>query len=166
MSEHRRDQKVEAVIALMVTSDTRTLETDETGKKALHLLEEEGHKVAEHIVVGNDTARIQEAFEGFLEDDRIQVIITSGGTGIGMRDKTVDAVSGYFDKRLEGFGELFRRLSYEEIGVAAMISRAVAGIADGKLIFCLPGSSGAMETALKRIILPALGHMLWELKRK
>lgn len=166
MSEHRRDQKVEAVIALMVTSDTRTLETDETGKKALHLLEEEGHKVAEHIVVGNDTARIREAFEGFLEDDRIQVIITSGGTGVGMRDKTVDAVSGYFDKRLEGFGELFRRLSYEEIGVAAMISRAVAGVADGKLIFCLPGSSGAMETALKRIILPALGHMLWELKRK
>ncbi len=166
MSEHRRDQKVEAVIALMVTSDTRTLETDETGKKALHLLEEEGHKVAEHIVVGNDTARIREAFEGFLEDDRIQVIITSGGTGVGMRDKTVDAVSGYFDKKLEGFGELFRRLSYEEIGVAAMISRAVAGVADGKLIFCLPGSSGAMETALKRIILPALGHMLWELKRK
>lgn len=166
MSEHRRDQKAEAVVALMVTSDTRTLKTDETGKKAIQLLEEEGHKVAKYIVVGNDTVRIREAFQGFLDDERIQMIITSGGTGIGMRDKTVDAVSGYFDKRLEGFGELFRRLSYEEIGVAAMISRATAGVADGKLVFCLPGSKGAMETALRRIILPALGHMLWELKRK
>jgi len=79
---------------------------------------------------------------------------------------TVDAVSEFFDRRLEGFGELFRQISYDEIGVMAMISRATAGIAEGKIVFCLPGSKGAMETALGKIIIPALGHMLWELQRK
>jgi molybdenum cofactor biosynthesis protein B len=166
MNEHRRDQVAEAVVALMVTSDTRKPETDETGKLAIKLLEDAGHVVAAYIIVENDTVKIKDALNGFLSDKRIQVIITSGGTGIGARDRTADAVSSCFDKEIEGFGELFRRLSYEEIGVAAMISGARAGVADGRLVFCLPGSKGAMETALSRVILPALGHMLWELNRK
>ena len=166
MHEHRRDQRAEAFFALLVTSDSRRPETDETGKTAVRLLEEEGHNVAAYMIVGNDTAKIQEAVEGFLEDDKIQVIITSGGTGIGPRDKTVDAVSALLEKRIEGFGELFRRLSYEEVGDAAIISRATAGVARGKLVFCLPGSRGAMELGLRRIVLPGLGHMLWELSRR
>ena len=166
LHEHRRDQKVEAVCALLVTSDIRRLETDETGRTAIRLLEEDGHSVAAYKIVRNDTALIQEAVKGFLDDERIQVIVTSGGTGIGPKDKTVDAVSAFLDKRMDGFGELFRRLSYEEVGDAAIISRATAGVAKGKLVFCLPGSRGAMELGLRKIILPGLGHMLWEVKRR
>lgn len=165
MLEHRRDQKAEAAVALMITSDTRTPENDETGKTAMRLLEEEGHRVAAYVIVENDAVRIKETFEGFTKDEMIQVIITSGGTGISSKDKTVDAVSSLFDKELPGFGELFRRLSFEEIGEAAMFSRATAGVIGRKLVFCLPGSRGAMDTALKKIILPGLGHMLWEVNR-
>ena len=165
MHEHRRDQKAEAVVALMITSDTRTPENDETGKTAIQLLEGAGHQVAAYVIVENDTAKIEETFRGFTNDGRTQVIITSGGTGISSRDKTVDAVSGLLDKELPGFGELFRRLSFDEIGEAAMFSRATAGIVGRKLVFCLPGSKGAMGTALKKIILPGLGHMLWEVNR-
>lgn len=165
MHEHRRDQKAEAAVALMITSDTRTPENDETGKTAMRLLEEEGHSVVAYVIVENDAIRIKETFEGFTKDEMIQVIITSGGTGISSKDKTVDTVSGLFDKELPGFGELFRRLSFEEIGEAAMFSRATAGVIGRKLVFCLPGSRGAMGTALKKIILPGLGHMLWEVNR-
>ena len=166
MQEHKRDQETRATFALIVTSDTRTPETDETGKRAIQLLEEAGHDVKAHVIVRNDTTQIKKALEGFVGDEGVQVIVTSGGTGIGAKDKTVDAVSKFFDRRLEGFGELFRQISYEEIGVMAMISRATAGIAGGKIIFCLPGSQGAVETAINKIIIPALGHMLWELKRQ
>lgn len=166
MQEHRRDQKAEAAVAILVTSDTRKPETDETGKKAIQLLESAGHKVKAHLIVSNDADEIKEAFNGFIDDEKIQVIITSGGTGIGPKDMTVDAVSGCFEKVIVGFGELFRRLSFEEIGMAAMISRAAAGVVGGKLVFCLPGSRGAMETALSKIIIPSMGHMLWELNRR
>jgi molybdenum cofactor biosynthesis protein B len=121
--------------------------------------------VTAYKIVPNDSERIGAVYAGFLEDEKIQVIITSGGTGISSRDRTVDEISPMFEKNLDGFGELFRRLSYDQIGEAAMFSRAIAGVAGGKLVFCLPGSRGAMETALKNIILPALGHMLWELNR-
>ena len=166
MEEHRRDQETKATVAVMVTSDTRTPDTDETGKRAVQLLEKAGYNVKAHVIVKNDIAQIREVFKGFFSDEGVQVIITSGGTGIGEKDKTVDAVSEFFERSLEGFGELFRQISYDEIGVMAMISRATAGIAGGKIVFCLPGSKGAIETALGKIIIPALGHMLWELQRK
>ena len=165
MNEHRRDQKANAVVALMVTSDTRTIETDETGKTAVRLLEAAGHRVSAHVIVPNDTGLIHEAYAGFLGDPDVQVIVTSGGTGISSKDKTVGAVSATFEKSIPGFGELFRRLSFDEISHAAMFSGAIAGTAHGKLVFCLPGSRGAMVTALEKIILPSLGHMLWELNR-
>ena len=165
MHEHRRDQKAEAVVALMITSDTRTPENDETGKTAKKLLEEAGHTIAAYIIIENDASRIAEAFNGFANDERIQIIITSGGTGIGSKDMTVDTVSPLFDKELPGFGELFRRFSFDEIGEAAMYSRATAGVIGRTLVFCLPGSRGAMKTALNKIILPGLGHMLWEVNR-
>jgi len=165
MEEHRRDQRAEAVCALLVTSDVRRTETDETGSTAVRLLEEGGHSVAAHVIVKNDTIQIREAVKGLLGDGRVQVVITSGGTGIGAKDRTVDAVTPLLDKRIEGFGELFRRLSYEEVGHSAILSRATAGVAGGKLVFCLPGSRNAVELALKEIIIPALGHMIWEVER-
>ncbi|MFB0543968.1 MAG: molybdenum cofactor biosynthesis protein B [Candidatus Bathyarchaeia archaeon] len=150
---------------MLVTSDTRTKETDETGKNAIRLLEEEGHEVHAYEIVSNDEEAIQEAVGRFLNDEKIEVIITSGGTGISSRDKTIEVVTGLLEKQVEGFGELFRRLSYEEIGEAAILSRAVAGTVGRKLIFSLPGSKGAVELGLRRIILPVLGHMLWEVSR-
>ena len=165
MEDHSRDQRVKAVAALLVTSDSRTIETDETGRAAVRLLREAGHRVSVHLIVPNDTDLIHEAYMGFLSDPDVQVIITSGGTGISSMDKTVDAVSATFEKLIPGFGELFRRLSFDEIGHAGMFSRATAGAAQGKLVFCLPGSKGAMRMALEKIILPSIGHMLWELNR-
>ncbi len=166
MHEHSRDQKAEAVCAVLVTSDTRRPETDETGKAAIRILEEGGHNVAVHEIVRNDMSQITDALKKLLDGDGVEVIITSGGTGIGAKDKTVEAVSGLLEKRIQGFGELFRRMSYDEVGEAAMISRATAGVASGKLIFCLPGSKNAVELGLRKIILPALGHMLWEMGRR
>jgi len=96
----------------------------------------------------------------------VRVIVTSGGTGIGAKDKTVDVAQPMFDKALPGFGEHFRRLSFDDVGLPGVWSRASAGVCRGKLVFCLPGSRGAVGTALKKIILPGLGHMLWELDRR
>ena len=163
--EHRRMTKEHAGCAVLVTSDTKTEKTDETGKHAIKLLEEAGHMVYAYEVVVNDKRAIQEAVRRFLSDERIEVVITSGGTGISSKDRTVEAVTELLDKRIEGFGELFRRLSYEELGGAAILSRATAGNVGRKLIFSLPGSKGAMELGLKKILLPVLGHLLWEVNR-
>lgn len=166
MQEHRRDQEIKAAFALIVTSDTRTEETDETGKAAIRLLEEAGHTVPAYLIVPNDAEEIREAVSGILEDDEVRVLITSGGTGVSPRDRTVDTVAELLERRLPGFGEHFRRLSYDEIGVPSIMSRALAGTAMGKLVFCLPGSRGAMRTALNEIILPGIGHWLWEMSRE
>ena len=100
-----------------------------------------------------------------LKDSKITVIVTSGGTGISKRDISTETITPLFDKKIEGFGELFRRFSFEEIGEAAMISRAVAGLVAGKLVFCLPGSKNAVKLALSRLILPGLGHIITEANR-
>lgn len=162
---HPRDQKVSTSFALLVTSDSRTLEDDETGKLAVQLIEEAGHKVTTRNIVPNDPEKIREwlkeAIAGYAP-----VIITSGGTGIGSVDVTVDTARSLFDKEMPGFGEHFRRLSVDEVGVPGLMSRSTAGVVGKKLIFCLPGSRGAMRTALNEIILPGIGHMLWELNRR
>ena len=165
MSDHKRNQKINANISLIITSNTRTFETDETGKLAIKLLEGEGHKIQDYVIVPNDAQEIAKAFENALNSAEIQVIITSGGTGISKLDKTVDTVSKTFEKELLGFGELFRRLSFSEIGAASMFSRSTAGLVKGKIVFCLPGSKGAMKTALEKIIMPTIGHLLWEVNR-
>ncbi|MCW4050456.1 MAG: molybdenum cofactor biosynthesis protein MoaB [Candidatus Bathyarchaeota archaeon] len=166
MSDHHpRDQKKETVFSILITSDTRTEKTDRTGKLARELIEEAGHSILDFSIVPNDAEKISEWIEKAIVSDA-GVIVTSGGTGIGVKDKTVDTASGLFEKTLPGFGEHFRRLSFEEVGLPGVWSRATAGVANGKLIFCLPGSKGAMRTALNKIILPGIGHMLWELNRK
>jgi len=165
VSEHPTHKKAPTTFALIVTSDTRTEREDETGRIAVGLIEADGHRVVSHTIIPNDAEKIKAEVQRMLLDDSVAVVVTSGGTGIGAKDKTVAAVAPLFEKEMIGFGELFRRISYDEIGGAAMMSRATAGIARGKLIFCLPGSRNAMKVALTKIILPNVGHMHWELNR-
>jgi molybdenum cofactor biosynthesis protein B len=165
VSEHKLNRKTQAVFALIITSDTRDPVHDETGRIAVDLIEAEGHKVANHIIVPNDSETIRAEIEKQLKDSAVQVVITSGGTGISSKDRTVDTATGLFERELPGFGELFRRFSYDEVNANVIISRSVAGVAKGKVIFCLPGSKNAVRVALSKIILPSLGHMLWELNR-
>jgi molybdenum cofactor biosynthesis protein B len=165
VSAHKLNRKTQAVFALIITSDTRDLKDDETGRTATELIEAEGHRVANRIIVPNDMGMIRAEIEKQLKDPIVQVIITSGGTGISSRDQTVDAATSLFEKYLPGFGELFRRFSYDEVNANVIMSRSIAGIANSKLVFCLPGSKNAVGLALSKIILPSLGHTLWELNR-
>ncbi|MBM3292471.1 molybdenum cofactor biosynthesis protein MoaB [Candidatus Bathyarchaeota archaeon] len=162
---HPREKKVNAGFGLIITTDSRTEKEDETGKSAISLLKENEHKIFHYSLIPNDPQKIKNELTLLLKDNSINVIITSGGTGISPKDKTVDALTPLFQKQLPGFGEYFRKLSYDEIGGSAIMSRAIGGIIDGKLIFCLPGSKNAVFLALTKIILPNLGHMLWEINR-
>jgi molybdenum cofactor biosynthesis protein B len=165
MRDHPRDQETNTTFAVLVTSDTRTVETDETGRMARKLIEDAGHNVKIYNLVPNDATEIEAWVRDAVRSDEARVIVTSGGTGIGAKDKTVDTVVGFLGKTLPGFGEHMRRLSYEEVGLPGVWSRSTAGVAGGKLVFCLPGSKGAVRLALEKIILPGVGHMLWELDR-
>jgi molybdenum cofactor biosynthesis protein B len=162
---HPRDQQVSAAFALVVTSDTRTAKEDESGRTAVDLVEGAGHTVAFRTLIPNDAERIRAEVRRLIGDPAVQVILTSGGTGIGAKDRTVDAVLPLLEKEMPGFGEAFRRLSFDEVGGSALLSRATAGAASGKLIYCLPGSKNAMALALGKLILPNLGHTLWEVNR-
>jgi molybdenum cofactor biosynthesis protein B len=165
MSEHDLHQKIKAIFAIIIVSDTRDEKTDESGRIAKELITSDGHQVLAYKIVSNDKTKIQTTAKEMLQNPKINVIVTSGGTGISKRDITVDTVSELLEKKIEGFGELFRKLSYEEIGEAAMISRAIAGTVNGKLVFCLPGSKNAVKLALDKLILPGLGHILKEANR-
>jgi molybdenum cofactor biosynthesis protein B len=163
--EHRRDQRTETTFAVLVVSDTRTKETDKSGKTAIHLVESEGHTVNAYDIIKNDESEVRAVISGYISDPSIRVILTSGGTGVGRKDITAHTIEPLLDKKLVGFGEHFRRLSLEEIGLAGIYSRALAGLIGNKAIFSLPGSKNAMVTALKEIILPSIGHLLWEVDR-
>jgi molybdenum cofactor biosynthesis protein B len=165
VNDHDLNQKVKANFAIIIVSDTRNEKTDESGRIAKQLITSEGHGVSAFKIIPNRKRLIHSTVKKMLRDAEINVVVTSGGTGISSRDVTVDTVSRLLDKRIEGFGELFRRLSYEEVGEAAMISRAIAGAVNGKLVFCLPGSKNAVRLALSKLILPGIGHVLWEANR-
>ncbi|MHA2002577.1 MAG: MogA/MoaB family molybdenum cofactor biosynthesis protein [Candidatus Thorarchaeota archaeon] len=163
--EHRRDQKVETTFAVLVVSDTRTEATDKSGKIAKELATAEGHTIGAYDIIPNDPNTIRETITRYLNDSEIRVILTSGGTGVGRKDLTADVMVQLFEKTLDGFGEHFRRLSHDEIGLPGIYSRASAGLIGKKVVFCLPGSKNAMATALNEIILPSIGHLLWEVDR-
>lgn len=165
MSEHNLRQFIKASFAVLIISDSRDEKTDESGKIAKELITKAGHDVKSYEIIPNDKAQIRKATEELLKNPELNVIVTSGGTGISKCDITTETVTDLFNKKIEGFGELFRKLSYEEIGEAAMISRATAGATKGKLIFCLPGSKNAVKLALTKLILPGLGHILKEANR-
>ena len=153
------------MFAVVTVSDSRTFETDESGGMAEDILGKGGHEVCRRLIVRNDEDEISRIIGELLNSGEIDVILTIGGTGLSTRDVTVETVSKTVEKRIEGFGELFRFLSYSEIGTAAMLTRAFAGVAKGKILICLPGSRNAVELAIRKLILPEIGHMVREARR-
>lgn len=139
-------------IAVLTVSDTRTEDNDSSGRLLVERLTEAGHRLAEKCIVPDDVYRIRAVVSRWIADPGIQVVISTGGTGITGRDGTPEAVSVLFDKTLDGFGEVFRAVSYQEIGTSTIQSRAIAGVANGTYVFALPGSSGACRTAWDALI--------------
>lgn len=162
--DHKEKAKKEAVArcAVLTVSDTKTAETDVSGRVAAELLAGAGHEVALRAVVPNAavSTSVTQALEGH------DLVLTVGGTGPSRKDASVEAVRPHVEKELPGFGELFRAMSLKEIGTATILSRALLGVtAAGKVVVCLPGSEGAVRLALRDILLPELKHLLWELRR-
>ena len=165
MQEHKSHAPGSVACFVLTVSDTRTDANDTGGQAIRDLLGTGGHTITGHAIVRDDPEAVTRTVTGWLADAATQVIITTGGTGITSRDGTFEAIDRLLEKRLTGFGELFRMLSYEHIGAAAMMSRATAGRAQGKAIFVLPGSPDAVRLAMTKLILPELGHVVQQLKR-
>ena len=148
--------------AVLTVSDTRTEANDTGGGAIVTLLRENGHEVVFKQIVRDEPDQVRALIARWIEGDErtVQAIITTGGTGISSRDSTYEAVTGLLQKRLDGFGELFRILSYEQIGSAAMMSRACAGLAGGRILICLPGSEAAVRLAMDKLVIPELGHLV------
>jgi len=156
-THHHHDTHAVAC-AVLTVSDTRTPENDGSGRRIQELLREHGHRVVDYQILKDEPALITTAIGSASADT--QAIIINGGTGLARRDTTYEAVSRLLEKEIAGFGELFRMLSYEQIGAAAMLSRATAGVVGQRVIFSLPGSTAAVELAMAKLILPALGHVV------
>ena len=165
VAEHKSHAPQSVGCFVLTVSDTRTDANDTGGQAIRDLLEMNGHTITGHAIVRDDPDTVTSAVTGWLGDAVTQVIITTGGTGITSRDGTFEAIDRLLEKRLTGFGELFRMLSYEQIGAAAMMSRATAGRARGKAIFVLPGSPDAVRLAMTKLIIPELGHVVQQLRR-
>ena len=163
LEEHRKKGPERVRCAVIVTSDTREVETDRSGSTITQLLQDAGHEISDYRIVPNDAAALTDTLESIMKTS--QAIIISGGTGVSKRDITVDVVEPLFERRLSGFGELFRHLSYGEIGSATIVSRAVAGTIGTQVIFCLPGSEAAVKLAMRELILPEISHIVGELEK-
>ncbi|MGD9902634.1 MAG: molybdenum cofactor biosynthesis protein B [Vicinamibacterales bacterium] len=150
--------------AVLTISDTRTETTDTSGRAIVELLQGQGHAVVARALVPDAPAAVTAFVRSHLSGDT-QVVITTGGTGITSRDSTFEAIDGLLEKRLDGFGELFRMLSYHDIGPAAMMSRACAGLAAGRIVIALPGSEAAVRLAMTRLVLPELTHLVQQASR-
>ncbi|MCY4009536.1 MAG: MogA/MoaB family molybdenum cofactor biosynthesis protein [Anaerolineaceae bacterium] len=164
--EHRELAGERAVnVAIITVSDTRTPETD-TNK---HYLEERltalGHRVLAYHLIPDEPTQVRAVLDELVALPELQLLLYNGGTGIARRDTTFDVISRLLEKPMPGFGELFRMLSYDEVGAAAMLSRATAGVYRGKLVFSLPGSNNAVRTAVEKLILPEIEHLAWEIVR-
>ncbi|KKB34193.1 MogA/MoaB family molybdenum cofactor biosynthesis protein [Bacillus thermotolerans] len=163
---HRQQADRDVVCHVITVSDTRTEETDKSGKKIKELLTANGHSVARYEIVPDEKVSIQQAVLKGIADSEVEAVIINGGTGIAERDVTIEAVTPLFEKELPGFGEIFRYLSYaEDIGSAAIMSRAAAGVAGRTVIFSVPGSTGAVTLAMNKLILQEAGHIISELNK-
>ncbi len=160
--EHRETAPRSITLAVITVSDTRTPETDESGMLISDLCRQAGHQTVHHVVVPDDPGKLRSAVSEALARPGVQAVLVNGGTGISGRDRTFEAISGLIEMRLDGFGELFRHLSYQEIGPAAMLSRAVAGVVAGRPVFSMPGSPAAVRLAMEKLILPELSHVVAE----
>ena len=164
VTEHK-DKAYRAVRCAVITaSDTRTVDTDTSGKKIKDLLIAQQHVVTSYQILKDEPTQISAAMRTLLDQSGVDAVIINGGTGIAPRDTTFEAIQGILEKEISGFGELFRMLSYQDIGSAAMMTRATAGVAKGKIIISLPGSTGAVELGMTKLVLPELGHMLFVLR--
>jgi len=159
---HRRAAQEKVEVAVVTVSDTRTLETDTGGALVEDLLRAAGQGVASREVVKDDPGAIAQALAQVLEREEARAIILTGGTGVAPRDVTPESVEPLLERVIPGFGELFRMLSYEDIGSAALLSRALAGLVRGRVVFVIPGSRGAVRLAMEKLILPELGHLVAE----
>ena len=162
---HREHGKARIACGVITVSDTRTEETDKSGQLIKQLLQDAGHATHAYHIIKDEPSQIRPLLEGLLAKAELDAVIINGGTGVARRDVTFDVVSAMLQKPLPGFGELFRTLSYEEIGSAAMLSRATAGAIGDKVVFSMPGSSAAVRLAMEKLVLPELGHIVYELRK-
>ena len=163
--EHKSHAPKSVGCFVLTVSDTRTDDTDTSGRTIAALLTAAGHTVAGNAIVKDDADLVRGTIERQLANPDVQAILTTGGTGITSRDSTYEAVSAMLHKRLDGFGELFRMLSYEQIGAAAMMSRACAGLVAGRIVISLPGSEAAVRLAMEKLVIPELGHLVQQAGR-
>ena len=163
--EHRAASPTQIRCYVLTVSDTRTDENDTGGRLLRELLAGDGHEVVGHAIVPDEPVTLRGAIGEQLDAEAVQVVITTGGTGISRRDGTYEVVSALIDKRIDGFGELFRALSFEEIGPSSMLSRACAGTSRGKILISLHGSKNAVRLGMTKLVLPELGHLVREVTR-
>jgi molybdenum cofactor biosynthesis protein B len=159
---HRHGARRELAAAVLTVSDTRTLESDSGGALLVELLAGAGHRVVERGIVTDDVEAIRRAVCAALAREDVDVVLLTGGTGVAPRDVTPEALAPLLEREIPGFGELFRALSYQEIGSAALLSRALAGTARGRVVVALPGSRAAIRLALEKLLLPELPHLAAE----
>jgi molybdopterin adenylyltransferase len=166
VQQHREQGKKRGPVALAVVtvSDTRTEETDRNGQWLKQQITDAGHQLVAYRIVKDEPAQLHAILDHLLTT-QVQVLLFNGGTGIAPRDNTYDALASRIQKVLPGFGEIFRMLSYEQVGAAAILSRAVAGVVDGRVVISTPGSHAAVQLAWEKLIAPELGHLAWEVAR-
>jgi molybdenum cofactor biosynthesis protein B len=163
--QHREAAPETVRVAILTISDTRTPENDTGGDTIQELVEGAGHEVVFRYIVHDEARYIRKKLVDFFASPEVDAIITTGGTGISGRDTTYEVAERMIEKKLDGFGEIFRMLSYEEVGAAAMLSRAIAGTTGGKFLACLPGSRNAVRLAMEKLLVPEMAHVVFELKR-
>ena len=163
--EHKGKAPKSVGFGVVTVSDTRTEKDDLSGMAIIEIMKNAGHKFVRKIIVKDEVEHIQTALREMLEDKETSAVVLNGGTGVSKRDVTLEAALDFEEKALPGFGELFRMLSFEEVGGAAMMSRATAFVTEGKVVFCLPGSERAVRLAMTRLVAPEVAHMVWEANR-
>lgn len=163
--QHRQAAGTSLRVAVLTVSDTRTLETDKGGKLVVELLTVAGHEVADREIVPDEPMLVQGLVEQWAGNEGVDAVLITGGTGISARDNTFEAVALLLTRLLPGYGELFRMLSYQEIGAAAMLSRAVGGLCDQTVVLTMPGSTAAVRLAMEKLIIPELPHLVHEARK-
>jgi len=165
VEDHKSKAPKSVNLAIITVSDTRTEADDSSGMAIADIMARAGHIIVRRAIVKDEVEEIQKALRELIEDTGVQAVVMNGGTGIARRDVTLEAITPFQEKSIPGFGELFRVLSFNQVGSAAMMSRASAFVTERKIVFCLPGSEKAVRLAVEKLIAPELGHMVWEAQR-
>ena len=163
--KHRESAPEQVRVAVLTISDTRTPDTDTGGDTVEELMRDAGHEIVERDIVRDEASSIRTRLVNLLARPDVDAVVTTGGTGISARDTTYEVVDRMLEKKLDGFGEIFRMLSYEEVGAAAVLSRALAGAVGDKLVACLPGSRNAVRLAVEKLLVPEIAHVVFELRK-